>query len=179
MRVAACILALTAVEMIAGCVAAGRDRTATQEPSPLRGFAHLASGEWTTTLESGEVLRETWRWEPDGRSLRVMGHGDPSKEAPWREEHVFFVDPSTGAVRARGTNSFRGSSFEGTVTFGERSAEAKFVLTQEGGTRHLVRRWTFLGEDLFETELLEFVDPGDVTPAGLVPLVSWTYERSR
>ncbi|MEY3142779.1 MAG: hypothetical protein RLY21_1272 [Planctomycetota bacterium] len=170
---------IAAIASVALASLAGGCASVAPEPSPLPGFAHLASGEWTTTLASGEVLRETWRWGPDGRSLRVTGRGEPDATTPWREEQVFFVDPSTGTVRVRGTNSFRDGSFEGTVTFGERSAEAHFVLTQEGQRRHLVRRWSFLGEDLFETELLEFVDPGDVTPAGLVPLVSWTYARSR
>ena len=173
MRVAACILVLSVVAMIAGCVAAGRDRMATQEPSPLRGFAHLAGGEWTTMLASGTPLRETWRWEPDGRSLRVVGEGGVADGTPWREEQLYFVDESTGEVRVRGSSSFRDGRFEGSVRFGSGTAEAQMVIEQTGWTRRLVRRWRFDGEDRFETELLEFID-GE----GLVPLASWTYTRS-
>ena len=139
----------------------------------LRGFAHLASGEWTTTLASGDILRETWRWEPDGRSLRAVGAGDSPDGTPWREEQVFFVNDDSGEVRVRGSNSYRNSAFEGTVTFGDGTAEARFVLPQDAATRQLVRRWRFEGEDRFETELLEFV-----FGEGLVPLTSWTYTRT-
>ena len=173
MRVAAYILALTVIATIAGCVAAGRDRAATQDAAPLHGFAHLVGGEWTTMLASGIPLHETWRWEPDGRSLRVVGVGGVADGTPWREEQVFFVDEATGEVRVRGSNSYRNGHFEGTVRFGSGTAEAQLVIEQTGWTRRLVRRWRFDGEDRFETELLEFID-GE----GLVPLASWTYTRS-
>ena len=148
----------------------------------MQGFAHLASGEWTTALASGTVLRETWRWEPDGRSLRVIGESlspttDPRTPNPWREEQIYFVDPTTNTVRVRGSNSFRNGTFEGTVTFGEKTAQAQVDINQEGDVRHLVRHlvrhWTFVNNERFDTELLEVID-GE----GLVPLVSWTYLRS-
>lgn len=173
MRVPACMLALAVLAMTAGCVSVGRDGPAMRESSPLRGFAHLVSGEWTTTLSSGQVLRETWRWEPHGRSLRVLGLGGDSDGAPWREEQVFFVDDESGAVRIEGSNSYRSGTFKGTVTFGDGTAEAQFVIIQEGVARSLVRRWRFEGEDRFETELLELI-----VGEGLVPLASWTYTRT-
>jgi hypothetical protein len=91
----------------------------TSDADRLHGFAHLASGEWATTLASGDVLRETWRWEPDGRSLRVVCVGGAPDGSLWREEH-------------------------------------------------------FGGEEHFETELLEFIEPDR-----LVPLTSWIYTRPR
>ena len=91
----------------------------TSDADRLRGFAQLASGEWATTLASGDVLRETWRLEPDGRSLRVVCVGGAPDGSPWREER-------------------------------------------------------FGGEEHFETELLEFIEPDR-----LVPLTSWIYTRPR
>ena len=140
----------------------------------LRGFAHLAAGEWTTTLASGDILRETWRWEAGGRSLRVLEVGNSPDGNPWREEQVFFVDGNGGAVRVRGSNSYRNGAFEGTVTFGDGTAEATITLTQDGDSRRIVRRWRFDGSDAFEAELLEFL-----AGEGLVPLASWTYTRTR
>ena len=174
MRATACILALTVVATTVGCVGAGHDQAATQEAAPLHGFAHLVGGEWTTILASGIPLRETWSWEPDGRSLRVVGAGSVADGTPWREEQVFFVDEATGEVRVRGSNSYRNGRFEGTVRFDSGTAEAQMVIEQTGWTRQLVRRWRFDGVDRFETELLEFI-----AGEGLVPLVSWTYTRSR
>lgn len=164
---------------------------------PLRGFAHLASGEWTTTLTAGTVLRETWRWAPDGRSLRSLGEGPSPDGTAWREEVSYFADPATGAVHVRGSNSFRNGTFEGTVTFGVATAEAQFIILQDGAMRHLVRRWRFVGNDRFETELLEYVEkpaanttaPGKQPASNastststdartLVPLVGWTYTRA-
>jgi hypothetical protein len=147
--------------------------TAAIETNPLQGFAHLASGEWTTILASGTVLRETWRWEEDSRSLRVIGGSISPTRDPWHEEQVFFVDPVTNTVRVRGSNSYRNGTFEGAVTFGEKTAQAQIDITQEGDVRHLVRRWTFVDDARFDTELLEVIE-GE----GLVPLVSWTYLRS-
>ncbi len=179
--------------MVAGCAPRTNEQraassTATVKTNPLQGFAHLASGEWTTVLASGTVLRETWRWEPDGQSLRVIGESlspttdprtpDPRTPNPrtpdhWREEQTYFVDPTTNTVRVRGSNSFRNGTFEGTVTFGEKTAQAQVDINQEGDVRHLVRHWTFVNNERFDTELLEVID-GE----GLVPLVSWTYLRS-
>ena len=146
----------------------------TWDADRLRGFAHLASGEWVTTLTSGDVLRETWRWEPDGQSLRVLCVGGAPDGNPWREEQVFFVEKASGEVRVRGSNSYRDGRFEGTVAFGDRTAEAQMEIVQAGRTRRLVRRWRFGGEERFETELLEFVEPD-----GLVLLTSWIYSRPR
>jgi hypothetical protein len=186
MRRGAARLVLACVALAGACTPVARDAGvgsnansnatshATADADRLRGFAHLASGEWTTTLASGDILRETWRWEPDGRSLRVLGVGGTPDGRPWREEQVFFVNDDSGEVRVRGSNSYRNSAFEGTVTFGDGTAEARFVLTQDAATRQLVRRWRFEGEDRFETELLEFV-----FGEGLVPLTSWTYTRTR
>ena len=174
MRVHVRRIAIVMLAMTTGCASVGRDGAATRESSPLSGFAHLASGDWTTTLASGQILRETWRWEPDGRSLRVLGVGRNSDGAPWREEQVYFVDDERGEVRVEGSNSYRAGTFEGTVTFGDHTAEAHFVITQEGVARNLVRRWRFEGDDRFETELLELT-----LGEGLVPLTSWTYTRTR
>lgn len=173
MRVPVCRLATVALAMTTGCASVGRDGSAARESSPLSGFAHLASGDWTTTLASGDVLRERWRWEPDGRSLRVLGLGSETNRTPWREEQVFFVDERSGEVRVEGSNSYRAGTFKGTVTFGDHTAEAQFTLTQDGATRSLVRRWRFEGDDRFETELLEVI-----FGEGLVPLTSWTYTRT-
>lgn len=173
MRVPVRRIAMVALAMTTGCASVGRDGAAARESSPLSGFAHLASGDWTTTLASGDVLRETWRWEPDGRSLRVLGLGSETNRTPWREEQVFFVDERSGEVRVEGSNSYRAGTFKGTVTFGDGTAEAQFVIIQEGVARSLVRRWRFEGEDRFETELLELI-----VGEGLVPLASWTYTRT-
>jgi hypothetical protein len=173
MRIPARRIAMVVLAMTTGCASVGRVGAATRESSPLRGFAHLASGDWTTTLASGDVLRETWRWEPDGRSLRVLGLGSETNSTPWREEQVFFVDERSGEVRVEGSNSYRAGTFKGTVTFGDHTAEAQFILTQDGATRSLVRRWRFEGDDRFETELLEVI-----FGEGLVPLTSWTYTRT-
>lgn len=169
------MLALIAITVASfGCVSRVQTKTGAADDGPLCGFAHLVSGDWTTTLASGDVLRETWRWEPDGRSLRVLGLGSETNRTPWREEQVFFVDERSGEVRVEGSNSYRAGTFKGTVTFGDHTAEAQFILTQDGATRSLVRRWRFEGDDRFETELLELI-----LGEGLVPLTSWTYTRTR
>jgi hypothetical protein len=180
MRRSAALFVLACIPLVGACSPVARDvdvglNTAsgptsgpTSDADRLRGFAHLASGEWATTLTSGDVLRETWRWEPDGRSLRVVCVGGAPDGSPWREEQVFFVEKASGEVRVRGSNSYRDGRFEGTVAFGDRTAEAQLEIVQAGRTRRLVRRWRFGGEKRFETELLEFV-----------PLTSWIYTRPR
>lgn len=165
MRGAAVCVAASWLSTIMGCTAPDR--------GALQGFAHLTGGEWTTTLEAGTVLRQVWSWEPDGRSLRMVGQGDSADGTPWREDQLIFIDAASGVVRALGSNSYRDSRFEGTVTVGERSAEAQFVLTQRTATRRIVQRWRFENDDRFETGLHEFIE-GE----GLVPLVSWIYTRS-
>ncbi len=171
-----CIPLVVACSPVARDADVGSNTTSapTSDADRLRGFAHLASGEWVTTLLSGDVLRETWRWEPDGRSLRVVCVGGAPDGSRWREEQLFFVEKDGREVRVRGSNSYRDGRFEGTVAFGDGTAEARFVLTQDVATRQLVRRWRFGGEEHFETELLEFVEPDR-----LVPLTSWIYTRPR
>lgn len=173
MRCFAATLVAVGLVTMAGCAGTDRDARDTRGADPLRGFAHLVSGEWTTVLEAGTPLYETWRWEPGGRSLRVVGQGDMADGTVWREEQVFFVDPDSGVVRVRGSNSYREGRFEGTVVFGNGTAEALFALTQDGRTRRMVRRWRFEGLNRFETTLLEIID-GE----GIVPLTSWTYTRT-
>lgn len=146
--------------------------TAVADPDMLRGFAHLVSGEWTTTLDSGDVLSETWSWEPDGRSIRVRGASLAPARSPWWEEQVFFVEKERGEVRVKGSSSYRNGAFEGTVVFARDSAEASITIMQDANRRALVRRWRFLGTDRFETELLE-----SIAGQGLVPLATWTYTR--
>lgn len=84
MRRSAARFVLACIPLVGACSPVARDADvglntasgATSGPTSdvdrLRGFAHLASGEWVTTLTSGDVLRQTWRWEPDGQSLRVL-----------------------------------------------------------------------------------------------------------
>lgn len=189
LRSIVCLAAVAMTSCLAGCNQpregrSARDETIARDAGAMQGFAHLVSGEWTTTLTNGTVLRETWRWEPDGESLRVVGQGGSVEGRPWHEEARYFRDPASGGVRVRGRNSYRNGAFEGTVAFGDRTAEARFVITQDGATRRLVRRWRFDGEDRFETELLEIphgeVEVGEVHfGEELVPLASWTYARTR
>lgn len=122
--------ATAAAVLLGSCAPRGRadaDADATRG-APLRGFAHLVASESTTTLASGDVLRETWHWEPNARSLRAAGTDGVPGGTGWREEQVFLADPASGEVRVRGSNSYRAGTFEGTVAFGEGTSEARSTL---------------------------------------------------
>ena len=118
MRRSAARFVLACIPLVGACSLVARDadvgsNTAllltlvrTSDADRLRGFAQLASGEWATTLASGDVLRETWRWEPDGRSLRVVCVGGAPDGSPWREERFGGEEHFGGEERFGGEEHF-------------------------------------------------------------------------
>lgn len=176
-------LALCLIAALLACTAAqdeSADARPVQEPAPaevaepMAGFAGMVGGEWKMTVEAGTSMFDTWHWGPGKRSLRVMTHGDDAEGNPWRALGVVYWHPGRKQVCLLGLNPYERSVSEGTITFEGESAEAVSDLYQTGVRRKIVQRWAFEGPDEHRFALLEAIDP-----AGLTPMVEFTYVRSR
>lgn len=159
--------------------------SAAPSDTPLAPFARMIDGEWRVTFESGTTQFDRWEWGPGRRSILSQAYGTDAAGAPWRVLTVYYAHPESDSARAvvRVLSAHPevptlgwGLSEGRVVGSGAARIDSRLTLRQSGAgdrPRDIETRWEFESEDRYRATLLE--ERG----SGYIPLVEWTYDRSR
>jgi hypothetical protein len=140
----------------------------------------MTAGEWRVTFASGTTQFDRWAWGPGRHSVESETYGTDAMGAPWRALAIYYWHPADRTIRVMSAHpevaTIGWGIAEGAADTSDARIVARMSLTQSVRAdvpRALETRFDFADSYRYHATLLE--DVGN----GFVPLVDWSYARSR